>query len=208
MKNRLDHLVYAVPDLDEGISFIKDLLGIEVYPGGQHPRFGTHNAIVRIGNHTYLEIISSDPSNPKEFPLWMGISNVTSPGRLTRWAISHPLNESVMKGLKSYNEALAHISIGEREKPDGSTLVWKLTPPISHPMIESCPFFINWPEGIHPTTSLPMQCELTEIKVFSRRSKKINGFLNNLRMEFQLKQGDEDKIEAIFNSPKGMIRLN
>ena len=43
---RLDHLVYATPDLNLGIETIDKLLGVRATAGGQHPGLGTRNALV------------------------------------------------------------------------------------------------------------------------------------------------------------------
>ena len=37
---RVDHLVYATPDLDSGVEEIEKLLGVRATPGGQHPGRG------------------------------------------------------------------------------------------------------------------------------------------------------------------------
>jgi hypothetical protein len=53
---RVDHLVYATPDLDRGIDEIEKLLGVRASPGGQHQGRGTRNALVALGPTAYLEI--------------------------------------------------------------------------------------------------------------------------------------------------------
>src|SRR5512133_2707583 len=53
----LDHVVIAVADLEEAMGRVRNALGLEVSPGGDHPGVGTQNAIVRFGAD-YMELIS------------------------------------------------------------------------------------------------------------------------------------------------------
>ena len=78
MLNRVDHLVYAAPNLQEAIEKVEDLFKIKVSPGGKHPAYGTANVLLSLGPETYLEIVGPDPAvTHSELPLLFNINNLS-----------------------------------------------------------------------------------------------------------------------------------
>lgn len=58
----MDHLVAAVPVLDEGVDAVERLTGVRATPSGSHPGWGKSNVLIRLGapeDLCYLEFIAS-----------------------------------------------------------------------------------------------------------------------------------------------------
>ena len=68
---KLDHITVIAPTLAEGVSHVRDCLGIDVPFGARHAYMGTHNHRLLLGELVYLEIVALDPEG-------------TDPGR-ARW---------------------------------------------------------------------------------------------------------------------------
>src|SRR5688572_11066079 len=56
----IDHILIGVPDLERTVDDLAKALGVRPVYGGKHPR-GTHNALLSLGPHTYLEFIALQP---------------------------------------------------------------------------------------------------------------------------------------------------
>jgi len=73
---RLDHLTVIAPSIPAGVAHVRECLGLEMPDGGKHPEMGTHNRVIRIDPHAYLEVIAADPeAQPPSGPRWMGFGN-------------------------------------------------------------------------------------------------------------------------------------
>lgn len=83
----LDHLIYGVPVLADGVNQFESCFGVRAQPGGKHQGLGTHNALLGLGQSTYLEIIAPDPDQPvPAMPRPFGLDSLAGP-RLVGWAI-------------------------------------------------------------------------------------------------------------------------
>lgn len=82
----LDHIVIAAPSLAEGVAYVRDLTGIDMPKGGEHPQMGTHNHLVRLGTAEFLEVIAVNPDAPAPSrPRWFGLDHPVQKPRLAHW---------------------------------------------------------------------------------------------------------------------------
>src|SRR5690606_14257761 len=123
--NRLDHLVFAVADLDEGIAQLEAETGVRAQFGGAHPGQGSHNALLALGPRVYLEILAPDPAqaNPRSLPS-LGLSE-TRRSRIVGWALDAPDIDGLVAGSSAKGFQLAGPTAGGRQRPDGYALSWR-----------------------------------------------------------------------------------
>jgi catechol 2,3-dioxygenase-like lactoylglutathione lyase family enzyme len=146
MITRLDHVVIAVRDLDEGMRRYREL-GFDVRPGGRHTGRGTHNAIVRFGLD-YLELIAvydeaeANASGPHGQVLVDFLRR--HEGGLVGYALATTDIQQDAERLASAGLAAEGPFAMERMRPDGRRLSWRLLVPGGVPWRRPWPFFIQW----------------------------------------------------------------
>jgi hypothetical protein len=98
---QLDHLVIAAQTLEAGVTYVQDILNIELKHGGRHLHQGTHNKVLRL-NDCYLEVIAPDPDSSIT-PPWFGLGHpeilesLQTPHLLTWVAQSDDINTLITK---------------------------------------------------------------------------------------------------------------
>jgi hypothetical protein len=94
------------------------LLGVRPVPGGRHPSFGTHNALLGLGPTTYLEIIAPDPGSLRpERGTVFGVDTLERP-RLVTWALRREALEGLTRDAVSRSLGLGAVQSGGLAPPD------------------------------------------------------------------------------------------
>jgi len=204
---RVDHLVYATPDLNLGIDKLEKLLGVRATPGGQHLGLGTRNALIALGPLTYLEIVGPDPEQPKPArPRWFGIDELKAP-RLARWAangndLDQLVSEAALHGVK-----LGAVTSGSRNREDGVVLSWRLTDPFTVLANGIVPFFIDWGQTPHPAQSAAQGSKLANLRAEHPGAKPIQEMLSWLGRDLRVYAGSRPALIATITSPQGRVEL-
>jgi len=118
----LDHLVVAAATLADGIEYVAEIAGVTPQPGGKHVAMGTHNALVRLSEGTFLEIIAIDPEGTKPSrPRWFDLDNIalqaelTERPRLIHWVAR---TTDVERAAAAVDGVRAHSVVAVRVHPD------------------------------------------------------------------------------------------
>lgn len=159
---RIDHVVYAVRDLDAAATRIMEDLGLASVPGGVHPRWGTGNRIIPLGDSQYLELLAViDPTVAATTQLGSSLQALTAEG--DAWF-------AMCLATDEIESVAARVDLevvpGSRTRPDGQVVAWRgagIDDPARTPDL---PFFIAWdvPEALHPgATPIEHPCGATGI---------------------------------------------
>jgi hypothetical protein len=207
MFERVDHLVYAVPDLAKGTSRVADLCGVAPAAGGSHPGWGTANALLSLGPRCYLEIIGPDPAQPDfEGPRPFGVTLDSQP-RLCTWAANgtglERLHELALPGGDHIGQAFP----ASRESKTGGILNWILTDP-TRPIADGLvPFFIDWGETPHPAKTAPQGVTLIDFHLEHPRPEPVQEALRVLALDLRVFGAASPALVATLQGPQGTVIL-
>jgi hypothetical protein len=204
---RVDHLVYATPDLQLGIDAIEKQLGVKATAGGQHPGLGTRNALVALGPASYLEIIGPDPEQPKPSgPRRFGIDELTAP-RIVRWVVKSGDLAAIAARAAKAGVTLGPIASGSRRRPDGVVLAWRYTDPAVVVADGLVPFFIDWGSSPHPALTAARGARLVQVRAEHPDAARVQRMLDQLGLELRVSQAAAPAIIATIDSPRGRMEL-
>jgi len=210
--SQLDHLTVAVATLAEGVEWVFECLGVTPVAGGAHPRMGTHNALVRLGDAAFLEVIAIDSkaANPGR-PRWFALDDPAMRVRLQKgpsliaWVVrTHDLR-TIPPALLGMFGAVERVSRGD--------LDWLITIAPDGSLAEdgALPALIEWPlDGAHPAATLPEAgCALLEFEVRHPNALRVAAALESIGFEssvtaLKATSGRSASLSARIQTPHGV----
>ena len=204
---RVDHLVYATPDVEQTIEELAVRLGVKAEAGGRHPLWGTQNALLSLGPSCYLEVIGPDPTssvNKTERPF--GIDRLQE-ARLVSWACKSNDLKRMLEIGNAIGVALGTVQSGQRTRPDGTVLTWSLTDLQSDREGGIVPFFIDWGYSPHPAPKTPAGCTLIELKAEHPNPERIRAMLDAFEINLPIQYGKVFRLKAAIGTKDGSIEL-
>jgi hypothetical protein len=203
----LDHLVYAVPDLESATRAFAAATGVTPTEGGRHLGRGTRNVLVGFSRTSYLEIIGPDPDNPADPGVAMpfGLATLVHP-ELVTWAV-HPVDLDRAAAAS----AAAGADHGDawplsRRTPAGDLLEWRLASTYPPPLDGVTPFLIDWGATPHPASALP-RLRLRGLRATHPDPEAVATVLDALDVALAVQKGTPG-LAALLDTPRGPVILS
>lgn len=205
---RLDHLIYAVGDLEEGRRWLAERTGVQAAFGGAHPGKGTHNALASLGD-AYLELIAPDPDQPDpDGPRPFGVGDRVEQG-LVAFAVRTEPGESieaVVRRLADVGHDPGPIHSLSRTRPDGTELHWRNTLPRAEDG-RAVPFVIDWGATPMPNSTAPGGLELAALTIRHPAPDQLGPIYDALGLDLAVEPGDVSTVTATLRGPDGAVTL-
>jgi len=204
----MDHLVFAAPDLHEGVRYVEELFGVETSPGGRHLGLGSQNRLIGLGPDCYMEVVSIDPDQPDpEGPRWFGLDDL-SECRLVSWCAKGKDLAALGSRGRAAGIDLGDPSEGGRLRPDGSRLSWTFTDPWAERAGGVVPFFIDWGDSAHPASDLPQLCSFEALRLEHPNPDAVSAWLRALDLDTPVRAGESPRVIATLRTPNGLVELS
>lgn len=213
--NNLDHIVIAADSLQQGIDYVREILGVEIAAGGKHKNMATHNRVMQLGNDSYLEVIAIDAdAPPPRHPRWFALdteclrSAIRSRPRLVTWVMNTAdLGQLVER---------VDFDIGVPGKFSRDDLSWEFALPGDGRLLGDgmLPYCIQWHTTPHPSRKMAdTGCLLQELTIYHNRPRWLEERLDALDASHllhvePLPDGKTPYLAAKIDTPSGTIVLS
>ncbi len=195
----------AARTLEQGVLWLEQKLGVKMQTGGNHPLFGTHNALLKLGETTYLEVIAVDPDAPTPTrKRWFELdqAHLLEQPKLIHWVAN---TENIQARVQEF-PMLGRVLEASRDD-----LRWQISvPDDGHLNFNGLmPTLITW-DGIYPTSKLePRGCELLKLEGFHPEPLRVNAALEQMDAKSLLEVFEVPiaRLKAVIQTPHGIAVL-
>ena len=177
----IDHITVTAPTLAAGAELVRKALGVAPQAGGEHPRMGTHNLLLKLGDSLFLEVVAPNPHAPAPGrPRWFALDTLgpDTPPSLSNWVAR---TADIHKSASACSEALGNIEAMSR-----GSLDWLITIPADGalPLHGIAPALIQWSAQTHPATTLEDRgLSLAKLELFHPEPERIARLLSSINLE-------------------------
>lgn len=202
----LDHILWAVPDLDTGSAQFADATGVMPGNGGSHAGFGTRNSLASLGDRLYFEVISVDPAQDNFRERAERIGRLEGPEMHTFGVRGEALDDYRDAARKLGLNASDPVAMS-RMRDDGVKVQWRsiyINDPVWGDMV---PFLIDWMGSPHPWETAPNGCSMREFCALHPRADELTEIYQTLGISVPVKRALKPGFALVLDTPKGEVVL-
>ena len=214
MPTALDHLVIGATTLQQGVDYVREVMGIDMPFGGIHHSMGTHNHLVRLGGEVFLEIIAINPEGkPPACPRWYGLDDPLVRQQIARepTLLTWVINTDNLHDLVSH----ATVPAGTPEQVVRDHLSWYFAIPEDGRLLAAgmLPYMIQWQTSHHPSHDMAERdCKLQRLEIHHPMADWLTQSLRAIEADSHvevvpLAADGTAKLVAIIETPNGIYRL-
>jgi|GEM_PF-42817 len=167
------------PSLEAGGAWVHERLGVHPQQGGAHPRMGTHNLLLPLGETMFLEVIAIDPAAPAPArPRWFDLDR-SPPDRAPFLGCWVARTTDIHASLAAASEPL-----GLAEPITRGALEWLISIPEDGtlPLGGAAPALIQWHTARHPAAGMQDRgCRLTALQLLHPEPERLRALVDSLR---------------------------
>lgn len=220
MEARIDHLVVAAANLEEGAAWCEATLGVRPGPGGEHPLMGTHNLLLRVAtvNHprAYLEILAVQPGRTSQRARrWFDLDDESVRDALRRegprfmhFVASVPDVAASVAALKEAGHDRGEPLRASRMTPRG-LLEWQITLREDGQRLlrGTLPTLIQW-GATHPASALPESgVTLQALSAYAPEPASLEHAYRAIGLQGVAVKTGATNLCAVLDTPRGRVTL-
>jgi catechol 2,3-dioxygenase-like lactoylglutathione lyase family enzyme len=210
---KLDHIVLVATRLEEGVDYVREILGVELTRGGMHPELGTHNRLLRLGGERYLEVIAVNPEAPvPSDPRCFGLDDAEAvrqaweEGRRLRSWVARVTQDSDLDTVLAIHGPL----LGQARNVSRGGHRWRMSirDDGAPPLEGAAPTAVEYAEGWIPGFDLPdLGFRLERFVVRHPEPEKLNDLYARLGLEAapEVERGAHPELIAHISTPGGAV---
>ncbi len=123
--NTFDHFIILVNDLAAAMETYR-ALGLYARAGGEHPAFGSHNALVALADGAYLELVAFKDAALAEKSFWReAVQRLRVRQGFGGFVLASDDLANDVPRLRQQKLDIADPSAGARTRPDGQRVEWQ-----------------------------------------------------------------------------------
>lgn len=198
----LDHVIVLTDDLERFRSRFETDTGVALTVGGAHPGLGTANLLASLGDGVYMEFMGPDPSFDTPRGLGARLAAQGAP-RIGGFAARTGDIAATAAAVEAAGLAAAAPAAGSRAAPDGSVIAWTALFTAGHDYGDQVPFFIDWGETPHPSTTSARGLELLSFHVVHPEPDRLTDLYGCMGVSVDVVAGAAPGFRLRMRTPKG-----